>query len=109
MLVVKYQRRIQRLIGRMVRDVDLVPDIAQGPSSAPVARSPVPWRQRLLRLAVPDRGQHRQEVADGSQARLVTESARANKEEDDERSPVENRLSDGATPDAVPANRLPPQ
>ena len=29
MLVVKYQRRIQRLIGRMVRDVDLVPDIAQ--------------------------------------------------------------------------------
>lgn len=29
MLVVKYQRRIQRLIGRMVRDVDLVEDIAQ--------------------------------------------------------------------------------
>src|SRR5205814_3293077 len=29
MLVVKYQRRIERLIGRMVRDVDLIPDIAQ--------------------------------------------------------------------------------
>ena len=29
MLVLKYQRRIERLIGRMVRDVDLVPDIAQ--------------------------------------------------------------------------------
>ncbi|MET0192885.1 MAG: RNA polymerase sigma factor RpoE [Hyphomicrobiaceae bacterium] len=29
MLVVKYQRRIERLIGRMVRDVDLVEDIAQ--------------------------------------------------------------------------------
>src|ERR1700710_3257791 len=29
MLVVKYQRRIERLVGRMVRDVDLVPDIAQ--------------------------------------------------------------------------------
>src|SRR5687768_9627660 len=29
MLVVKYQRRIERLIARMVRDVDLVPDIAQ--------------------------------------------------------------------------------
>ena len=29
MLVVKYQRRIERLIGRMVRDVDIVPDIAQ--------------------------------------------------------------------------------
>jgi len=29
MLVVKYQRRVERLIGRMVRDVDIVPDIAQ--------------------------------------------------------------------------------
>ena len=29
MLVVKYQRRVQRLIGRMVRDVDLVQDISQ--------------------------------------------------------------------------------
>ena len=29
MLVVKYQRRIERLIGRMVRDVDLVEDITQ--------------------------------------------------------------------------------
>ncbi len=29
LLVVKYQRRIQRLIARMVRDVDLVEDIAQ--------------------------------------------------------------------------------
>ena len=29
MLVIKYQKRIQRLIGRMVRDVDLVEDIAQ--------------------------------------------------------------------------------
>lgn len=29
MLVVKYQRRVERLIGRMVRDADLVQDIAQ--------------------------------------------------------------------------------
>lgn len=29
LLVVKYQRRVERLIARMVRDVDLVPDIAQ--------------------------------------------------------------------------------
>lgn len=29
LLVIKYQRRIQRLIGRMVRDVDLVEDISQ--------------------------------------------------------------------------------
>ena len=29
LLVIKYQRRVERLIGRMVRDVDVVPDIAQ--------------------------------------------------------------------------------
>ena len=29
LLVIKYQRRVERLIGRMVRDVGLVPDIAQ--------------------------------------------------------------------------------
>jgi RNA polymerase sigma-70 factor (ECF subfamily) len=29
MLVVKYQRRIERLIGRMIRDTDLVADVAQ--------------------------------------------------------------------------------
>ncbi len=29
LLVVKYQRRVERLIARMVRDADLVPDIAQ--------------------------------------------------------------------------------
>ena len=29
LLVIKHQRRVQRLIGRMVRDVDLVEDIAQ--------------------------------------------------------------------------------
>ncbi len=29
LLVIKYQRRVQRLIGRMVRDTDLVEDIAQ--------------------------------------------------------------------------------
>ena len=28
LLVIKYQRRVERLIGRMVRDVDLVEDIA---------------------------------------------------------------------------------
>jgi len=29
LLVIKYQRRVERLVGRMVRDVDLVPDIVQ--------------------------------------------------------------------------------
>src|SRR5450830_723040 len=29
LLVIKYQRRVERLIGRMVRDTDLIEDIAQ--------------------------------------------------------------------------------
>ena len=29
LLVIKYQRRVERLVGRLVRDVDLVPDITQ--------------------------------------------------------------------------------
>ena len=29
LLVLKYQRRVERLVARMVRDVDLVPDITQ--------------------------------------------------------------------------------
>jgi RNA polymerase sigma-70 factor (ECF subfamily) len=57
-------------------------------------------------LAVPDRGQHRQEVADGPQARpLVTESARASRDEEDERAPADSELSDGETPDAVLASK----
>ena len=35
MLVVKYQRRIERLIARMVRDADLVHDVAGGVIAAP--------------------------------------------------------------------------
>ena len=36
---------------------------------------------------------------------LVTESARASRDEDDERSPVENELTDGATPEALLASK----
>ena len=62
LLVIKYQRRIQRLIGRMVRDVDLVEDIAQETFiRAYRALASVPRRCAVLHLALPDRGEHRQE------------------------------------------------
>jgi hypothetical protein len=64
MLVVKYQRRIERLIGRMVRDVDLVPDIHPRLPGDP----PVPGGERLLHVALPDCRQYCEEVAGRAQA-----------------------------------------
>jgi RNA polymerase sigma-70 factor (ECF subfamily) len=46
MLVVKYQRRIERLIARMVRDVDLVQDIAQESLSTPGSTASPSTRRR---------------------------------------------------------------
>ena len=63
LLVIKYQRRVERLIGRMVRDVDLVPDIAQETFiRAYKALGTVPRRRPVLHLAVPHRGQHGQKT-----------------------------------------------
>ena len=106
MLVVKYQRRIERLIGRMVRDVDLVPDIAQETfirayRAIPQFRGDSAFYTWLYRIAV---NTAKKSLMDLKRDPLVTESARANKEED-ERSPVENELSDGETPDAVLASK----
>ena len=100
MLVVKYQRRIERLVGRMVRDVDLVPDIAQETFiRAYRAMSAVPRRQRVLHLALPDRGQHGEEDADGAQARPAGHRIgprRARRR--GRQSPADNELSDADTP-----------
>ena len=60
LLVIKYQRRIERLIARMVRDPDLVQDIAQETFSR---------RGAVLHLAVPDCRQHGQEGPGGHAAR----------------------------------------
>ncbi len=49
LLVIKYQRRIERLIARMVRDPDLVQDIAQETFlRAYRASAPIPWRGAVL-------------------------------------------------------------
>ena len=70
LLVIKYQRRVERLIGRMVRDVDLVQDIAQETFNPGLSGAgAVSWRRPVLHLALPDRRQYRQETADGTQAR----------------------------------------
>lgn len=63
LLVIKYQRRIERLIGRMVRDSDLVQDIAQE-TFIRAYRALHQFRGGpVLHLALPDCGQYRQEGA----------------------------------------------
>ena len=108
MLVVKYQRRIERLIGRMVRDVDLVPDIAQDTfirayRAIPQFRGDSAFYTWLYRIAV---NTAKKALMELKRDPLVTESARASRDDDDDGgSRVENELSDGATPDAVLASK----
>lgn len=107
MLVVKYRRRIERLIGRMVRDVDLVPDIAQETfirayRAIPQFRGDSAFYTWLYRIAV---NTAKKFLMDLKRDPLVTESARASREEDDDGSRIENELSDGETPDAVLASK----
>lgn len=68
LLVIKYQRRIERLIGRMVRDTDLIPDIAQETFSRLPGVAPVSRRSAVLYLALPHCSQYRQEDLAGPQA-----------------------------------------
>jgi len=107
MLVVKYQRRIERLIGRMVRDVDLVPDIAQETfirayRALPQFRGESAFYTWLYRIAV---NTAKKALVDLKRDPLVLEGNRAGADDGDETSRVENELSDGATPDAELASK----
>ena len=107
MLVVKYQRRIERLIGRMVRDVDLVPDIAQETfirayRAIPKFRGDSAFYTWLYRIAV---NTAKKALMELKRDPLVSESARAAREDEDETSRVENELSDGETPEAILASK----
>ena len=107
MLVVKYQRRIERLIGRMVRDVDLVPDIAQETfirayRAIPKFRGESAFYTWLYRIAV---NTAKKALMELKRDPLVSESSRASRDDDDETSRVENELSDGETPDSVLASK----
>src|SRR3954469_14591895 len=107
MLVVKYQRRIERLIGRMVRDVDLVQDIAQETflrayRAIPQFRGDSAFSTWLYRIAV---NTAKKALVDLKRDPLVTESARSSRDDDDETSRVENELTDGETPEAVLASK----
>ena len=103
-LVIRYQRRIERLIGRMVRDSDLVQDIAQETflrafRALPQFRGEAQFYTWLYRIAV---NTAKKALVDLKRDPVMTESAFATRDEEgDETSRVENELSDGETPEAV--------
>ncbi len=107
MLVVKYQRRIERLIGRMVRDVDLVQDIAQESfirayRALPQFRGESAFYTWLYRIAV---NTAKKALMDLKRDPLVSESSLRADDENEETSRAENELSDGETPEALLASK----
>lgn len=106
MLVVKYQRRIERLIGRMVRDVDLVQDIAQETfirayRALPQFRGESAFYTWLYRIAV---NTAKKALLELKHDPLVTEAAMA-PDDDDETSRRQSEPIDMATPDALLASK----
>lgn len=107
MLVVKYRRRIERLIGRIVRDVDLVEDVAQETfirayRALPQFRGESAFYTWLYRIAV---NTAKKTVSDLARDPVITEASLAQRNEDDETSRVDQELTDGETPEAVLATR----
>lgn len=107
LLVIKYQRKIERLIARMVRDTDLIQDIAQETfirayRALPQFRGDSAFYTWLYRIAV---NTAKKSLVELKRDPLVTESARMSADEEDETSRVENELTDGETPDAVLASK----
>ena len=106
MLVVKYQRRIERLIARMVRDVDLVQDIAQESflrayRALPRFRGDSAFYTWLYRISV---NTAKKALLQMKRDPLVLQSATAGEDEDETYRPG-NEPSDGATPDALLASK----
>ena len=106
LLVIKYQRRIQRLIGRMVRDVDLVEDIAQETfirayRALAQFRGEAQFYTWLYRIAV---NTAKKALMDLKRNPTVSENAYKSAD-DDETSAIENELTSSETPDAVLASK----
>lgn len=105
-LVIKYQRRIQRLIGRMVRDVDLVEDIAQETfirayRALAQFRGDAQFYTWLYRIAV---NTAKKALMDMRRDPTVSENS-FKSADDDETSMLENELTSSETPDAVLASK----
>jgi RNA polymerase sigma-70 factor, ECF subfamily len=107
MLVVKYQRRVERLVARMVRDVDLVQDITQESfisayRAMPNFQGESAFYTWLYRIAV---NAAKKALLGLKRDPLVTESARLSRQQEDETSRLEIEQSDNATPDSLLASK----
>jgi RNA polymerase sigma-70 factor (ECF subfamily) len=103
MLVVKYQRRIERLIGRMVRDVDLVADIAQETfirayRALPQFRAESAFYTWLYRIAV---NTAKKALVDMKRDPVITHTALQGADDDDETYRGGMEPTDGETPEAL--------
>jgi RNA polymerase sigma-70 factor (ECF subfamily) len=103
LLVLKYQRRIERLIGRMVRDTDLVEDIAQETfirafRALAQFRGEAQFYTWLYRIAV---NTAKKALVDMKRDPVVSESMLKGGDDDDETSGVENELTTSETPETV--------
>ncbi|MFP5467151.1 MAG: RNA polymerase sigma factor RpoE [Gammaproteobacteria bacterium] len=103
LLVLKYQRRVERLIGRMVRDVDLVQDIAQETfirayRALAQFRGDAQFYTWLYRIAV---NTAKKQLMELKRDPLVFQSALRSAEED-ETSSHERELNQGATDSETP-------
>lgn len=106
LLVIKYERRIQRLIGRMVRDVDLVEDIAQETfirayRALAQFRGDAQFYTWLYRIAV---NTAKKFLMDLKRNPTVSENS-FKSIDDDETSRVENELTSPETPESVLASK----
>ena len=108
LLVLKYRRRIERLVARIVRDPDSVADVAQETfirayRALPNFRGDSAFYTWLYRIAV---NTARKEAAEQRRDPVISESALAQGDDDgDETSRAETTLSDVETPEAVLASR----
>jgi RNA polymerase sigma-70 factor, ECF subfamily len=105
LLVIKYQRRIERLIGRMVRDVDLVPDIAQETFIRAYRalgnfRGEAQFYTWLYRIAV---NSAKKAMMDLKRDLLVVDASRRNGDDDDDEAPRNDRSdqSSSETPESA--------
>ena len=104
LLVIKYQRRIERLIGRMVRDVDLVEDIAQETfirayRALHQFRGDAQFYTWLYRIAV---NTAKKALVDLKRDPVVSESTlMRSSDDDDETYRPGNELTSDETPDTV--------
>lgn len=103
LLVLKYQRRIERLIARMVRDTDLVQDIAQETflrayRALHQFRGEAQFYTWLYRIAV---NTAKKALLDMKRDPVLTESALQTGSEDDETSRPANEPINEETPETV--------